>query len=80
MITYTEIAESLAKGLGNAETPTALKNAITIMRKNPDLCAKLSVWDETIWLCIEEFLNNGGQPDNEDYFLRACALLEQEKG
>lgn len=72
---YREIAECFEDALSGVSTPTAFENAIKIMKNHPDFCNKISHWDETMWLIIEEFLNNGGQAQ-EDSFLRACALLE----
>ena len=73
---YQAIADSFEKALGDIAPPVAFRNAITAMKKRPDLCNQISYWDETMWLIIEEFLNSGGQVQEEDYFFQACALLE----
>jgi hypothetical protein len=73
---YQAIADSFEKALGDIVPPSAFRNAITAMKLHPDLCNRISCWDETIWLIIQEFLNSGGQVREEDYFLHACALLE----
>jgi len=72
---YREIAGSFEDALSGLDIPIAFENAIKIMKNHPDFCNKISHWDETMWLIIEEFLNNGGQTQ-EDFFFRACALLE----
>jgi hypothetical protein len=75
---YAKIAGYLEKALEDILPPATFKNAISVMKKHPDLCNRISYWDETMWLIIEEFLNSGGGVRvQEDYFLQACALLEQ---
>lgn len=73
---YREIADNFEKALGDTVLPAAFRNAIRIMKNHSDFCNKISHWDETMWLIIEEFLNRGGQVVEEDYFFQACALLE----
>ena len=73
---YPEIADYFEKAFGSKSPPTAFKNAISLMRNMPDLCARIKAWDETIWSIIQDFLNAGGEVEHEDCFLQACSLLE----
>ena len=73
---YQTIANSFEKAFGGIEPSKEFQGAIKVMKNRPDLCNRISCWDETIWLIIEEFLNSGGQMVEEDYFFHACALLE----
>jgi hypothetical protein len=76
---YREIAESFEKALEGVALPPAFAGAIGCMKRHPELVAKIACWDDTLWLIIERFLNNGGSATDEEYFLHACALLESEE-
>ena len=73
---YQAIADFFDKAFGDVEPSNEFQGAIRAMKNRPDLCNRISCWDETMWLIIAEFLNSGGQVVEEDYFFHACALLE----
>lgn len=77
MNSYTEIAASFVSAFGELGPKSpSFRAAIRAMQTHPDLCERIPEWDEMLWLCIQEYLNGGGCPAKEDYFLHAVALLE----
>jgi hypothetical protein len=75
---YQAIADYFEKALGEVLQPS-FRCALNAMKKHPDLCRRISCWDETIWLLIQEFLNSGGQVQDEEHFIQACTLLLIQK-
>ena len=78
MNNYPEIAGWFYKAFGEGlpEKP-AFRSALKNMRDRPDLAEKITIWDETLWLLIEEYLNSDQEPESEECFMRACMLLER---
>jgi hypothetical protein len=76
---YNAIGIAFEEALGNIEIKPCFKNAIRIMRGKPELSEKIRCWNETMWSCVEEFLNAGLKPENEESFIHACALLEAQE-
>lgn len=73
---YVEIAGYFEKAF-NGELPTAAFNgAIKAMKSKPELCERISCFDETLWSIIQDCLNGHIKPADEECFLHACALLE----
>lgn len=71
-----ESMELLETALKDCKTvPDYLYKAIRMTKQYPDLCGRISWWEDGLWELIAEFLNS--HPDNvqEDYFMQACALL-----
>lgn len=73
---YQEIAECFEKAFDNISMPKPLAGAVKAMKFKPELCANIACFDDTLWLIVEEFLNNDGKVKDEDYFIRAVALLD----
>ena len=78
MRNYIKIGETFDIALEGYELHSSFRNAISSMMNYPHLVEKISAWDEMVWLCVEEFLNNLQAPMSEverDEFMHACALL-----
>ena len=74
---YFEIGSLFERALEGIKLDLSFKRAIRSMKITPELVAKIKCWDETVWLCIEEYLNGnpGMSENNNEIFLHACALL-----
>lgn len=79
MTGYPEIAEFFEKSLEGTTPPAELAGAIKAMKLKPELCEKIPVFDETVWLIVQEYLNSGGTPADEECFVHACRLLERRE-
>lgn len=55
--------------------PEHLSRAISITKKYPDACQKISWWKEGLWELIEDFLNTHPEDVDMEYFVQGCALL-----
>ena len=79
---YVEIATRFEKALEGIMIDISFERAIRIMKNKPELVCRIPAWDDMVWLCIQEYLNNSPAitSDKEDIFISACALLGEEGG
>lgn len=70
------IATYFEKAFEGEIIPAALAGAIKAMKFKPELCARIPAFRDTLWSIIEDYLNGGGRPKDNDCFICAVALLE----
>ena len=74
---YPEIAEYFEAALDGIDPPAAFAGAIRAMKLKPELCERISCFDDTLWKIIQDYLNGGGAVKDEDCFIHAARLLER---
>ncbi len=73
-----ESMELFESALAECKTvPDCLKKAILVTKNHSDICKKISWWKEGLWELIAEFLNSHPENVQEEYFIKACALLDK---
>jgi len=71
---YAKIGNAFNSALEGYVIEPAFSTAIHIMQTGG-----IKPWDEMVWLCVEQFLNELSEPMSEEaqgQFEYACALLE----
>jgi hypothetical protein len=78
MITYIDIAHAMKKAFPVSPFPS-FDGAVKLMKNRPEMCEKISCFNETLWSVIQDCLNGGYVPNSEESFVHACALLEAKE-
>ena len=79
LVGYQNIGNAFKAATDGYALHPSFKTAIWVMMEKPDLASSIKAWDEMMWLCVEEFLNELKHPmqeESEQRFTHACALLE----